>query len=368
MPTRPPTMRAIQYYGPGDIRLEEIPEPVVGPGQVKIKVAWCVVCGSDLHLYHGALKGVTPTATEPHPVTNETLPIGMGHEFSGTIVELGPNVDATRLSVGHNVAIEPIITCMQPTCPACSTPGTRNLCPRFACIGVSGRGGGLSEYVVVDQMLAHVLPSGTSLEVGAMMEPLAVGWHAVKKANFKAGDSALIIGAGPVGILLLEVLKVFHPGWVGISGRSKKRCELAAQHGASVVFNVAIAGVDVVKETLEAMNQRGVDVVFDCGGTQATIDTATHAVRRGGVIMNLAAGSTNPVVDMPTLLYKEVTLANSMGYADDHPDMLDALRQGHFGDLSSLITRRIPLEDFVEKGIKALLHEKDQHVKILLHP
>ncbi|KAM5546077.1 hypothetical protein V8D89_000203 [Ganoderma adspersum] len=361
-------MRAIRYYGPGDIRLEEVPEPAVGPGQVKVKVAWCGICGSDLHLYHGAMQDATPTATEPHPVTGETLPIGMGHEFSGTIVELGPDVDATRLSVGHNVTIEPVITCMQPTCIACSTYGSRNLCPRSAFIGVSGRGGGLSEYVVVDQMLAHVLPPGTSLEVGALMEPLAVGWHAVKKANFKAGDSALTVGAGPVGILLLEVLRVFNPGWVGVSGRSKKRCELAEQHGASAVFNVAIAGVDVVAETLQATDQRGVDVVFDCGGTQATIDTATHAVRRGGTIVNLAVWSDKPVVDMTTLLFKEVVLANSMIYANDHPEMLDALGQGRFGDLSSLITRRVPLEEFMEKGIKALIYEKDQHVKILLHP
>ncbi|PIL28856.1 hypothetical protein GSI_08902 [Ganoderma sinense ZZ0214-1] len=361
-------MRAIQYYGPGDIRLEEIPEPIVGPGQVKIKVAWCGICGSDLHLYHGVMQGATPSATEPHPVTNETLPIGLGHEFSGTIVELGPGVDTTRLSVGDNVTIEPVITCMQPTCPACSTHGTRNLCARSAFIGVSGRGGGLSEYVVVDQMLAHVLPPGISLEVGAMMEPLAVGWHAVKKANFKAGERALILGAGPVAILLLEVLRVFKPGWVGVSGRSKKRCQLAEQHGASAVFNVATAGVDVVSETLKATDQLGADVVFDCGGNQATMDTATAAVRRGGTIMNLAVWSTKPVVDMTTLFFKEVALANSVIYADDHPEMLEALGQGRFGDLSSLITRRIPLEDFVEKGIKALINEKDQHVKILLHP
>ena len=127
---------------------------------------------------------------------------------------------------------------MQPTCPACSTHGTHNLCPRFACIvrcrpeqglillnagqGISGRGGGLSEYVVVDQMLDHVLPPGTScereprivrsfliafpVEVGAMMEPLAVGWHAVKKANFKAGDSALVLGAGPVGTVYVPTI------------------------------------------------------------------------------------------------------------------------------------------------------------------
>ena len=117
---------------------------------------------------------------------------------------------------------------------------------------------------------------------------------------------------------------MFQPGWVGISGRSKKRCELAAEHGASAVFNVAMEGVDVVTETLQATDQRGVDVVFDCGGTQATIDTATHAVRRGGMIMNLAAGSTNPVIDMPMMLFKEVTLASAYASLNmvDYTDVL----------------------------------------------
>ncbi|KAI1792688.1 alcohol dehydrogenase GroES domain protein [Ganoderma leucocontextum] len=361
-------MRAIRYYGPGDVRLDDIPEPVVARAKsrssgVSTWSATCAdtaraVCGSDLHFYHEGMQGASSTATELHTVTNKTLPFVMGHEFSGTVAELGPNVDITRLSVGQNVTIEPSITCMQPTCLYCATPGTRNLCPRITFLGVSGGGGGLSEYVVVDQVLAHVLPPGTSLEDGAMMEPLAVGWHAVKKANFKAGDTALILGAGPVAILLLKVLRVFQAAWVGVSGRSKTRCELAEQHGASAVFNVAAAGVDVVTETLQATDQRGVDVVFDCGGTQATIDTATHAVRRGGTIMNLALWSKKPVVDMYTLLFKEIVLANSVVYADDHPEMLDALGQGRFGDLSNL----------VEKGIKALIHEKDQHVKILVHP
>ncbi len=174
--------------------------------------------------------------------------------------------------------------------------------------------------------------------------------------------------------------RVFQAGWVGVSGRSTKRCEIAEQQGASKTFNVTAPGVDVIAGTLHATDQHGADVVFDCGGTQATMDTATHAVRRGGTIMNLALWSEKPVVDMNTLLFKEVVLASaclsltgsecgfatdsasdSVVYADDHPEMLDALSGGRFGDLASLITRRIPLEDLMEKGIKALIHEKDQH-------
>ncbi|TBU47177.1 alcohol dehydrogenase GroES domain protein [Dichomitus squalens] len=355
----------MRYYGPGDIRLDNIPEPVVGLGQVKIKVSCTTICGSDLHLYHEKVLDTALNATESQP------PVVMGHEFSGTIVELGPAVNASRLSVGQDVTVEPTITCMQPTCLDCSSPKTRNWCSQIKFIGVSGGGGGLSEYIVVDQMLVHPLPPAVSrehLEVGAMMEPLAVAWHAVKKANVSAGCSALILGAGPVGILLLKVLRAFGAGWVGVSGRSAKRCAFAQEHGASAVFDVASIGVDVLSETLLATHQRGVDVVFDCAGSQATMDTAIGAIRRGGIIVNLALWSTKPTIDMNILLIKEVVIANSMCYADDHPEMLEALAQGRFPDLQTLITRRIDFEDLVELGIMALVHEKHDHVKILVHP
>ncbi|EIW53227.1 alcohol dehydrogenase GroES domain protein [Trametes versicolor FP-101664 SS1] len=361
-------MRAIRYYGPADIRLDEVPEPTPGEGQVKIKVAWCGICGSDLHSWHEILP-VSPTTTQPHPVTHETLPVVMGHEFSGTVVELGPGVDPAGVAVGEHVVVEPILSCMQASCPFCSA-GARNLCRNLTFIGIGGLGGGLSEYICVERRLVFPLPPKVPLDVGAMMEPLSIAWHAVKRSNFKAGDSVLILGAGPIGLLTLRVVHALGATWIGVSEPALKRRELALQNGATAVFDPTSRAVDLVAETLNATSQRGADVVFDCAGNQRTLDTAFVAVRPRGSIMNIAVWGTRPSLDIGSLTAKEVSLSSVLGCDRVHAEMLDAVADGRFpvDGLESLVTRRIPLEDLVEKGIKALLHETDKHVKILVYP
>ncbi|KAH9848120.1 alcohol dehydrogenase GroES domain protein [Lenzites betulinus] len=361
-------MRAIRYYGPEDMRLDHIPEPTPGEGQVKIKIAWTGICGSDLHSWHEILP-VSPTMTEPHPVTHEKLPVVMGHEFSGTIVDIGQNVDTSRLAMGGQVVVEPIISCMLATCPFCSA-GTRNLCRNLTFIGIGGRGGGLAEYICVDQQFVFPLPSHVPLEIGAMMEPLSIVWHAVKRSAFKKGDAVLILGGGPIGLLALRVVKAFGASWIGLSEPAQKRRELASQNGANAVFDPTAKGVDVPAETIKATSGRGADVVFDCAGAQITMDTAFLAVRPRGYIMNIAFWGTRPQLDIASLTFKEVTFSSSAGCDRVHADMMNAIADGTFpvDGMESLITRRIPLEDLVEKGIKALLHEKDEHVKILVSP
>ncbi|KAI0329791.1 L-threonine 3-dehydrogenase [Cubamyces sp. BRFM 1775] len=361
-------MRAIRYYGPKDVRLDEVPEPIIGPSQIKIKIAWCGICGTDLHTFHGEVPAYVPTATKPHPITGETLPVILGHEFSGTIVELGTQIDRSRFSIGQNVTVEPTVYCGKPDCPGCSDPTTRPQCPNLWVLGLCGGGGGLSEYIAVDHKLVHVLPPNVPLELGALVEPLAVAWRAAKKANVKPGNKVLIQGAGPVAIFMIHTVKLFGASWVAVSGRRAKRCEIASQHGASVVYDLAApSSVDVAAEVMKATG-RGADVVIDCAGTQLSMDTSLQAVRPGGMIMNVASWSVTPTIDMNLMIGKEAILANSIAYSNDHPDILQAMAQGKLGDLTSLITARVPLEDFIEKGVKPLATEKDKHVKILIHP
>ncbi|KAI0704212.1 alcohol dehydrogenase GroES domain protein [Cerioporus squamosus] len=359
-------MRAIRYYGPGDIRLDEIPEPQVKGGQVKIKVAWNGICGSDLHCYFSILP-VTPTTLVPHVVTGETLPIGMGHEFSGTITEIGPGVDTSRLRVGQNVVVEPLISCRKSSCPFC-VEGSRNLCRHATFVGIGGWGGGLAEFTCLDQDLVHPLPTGIPLDVGALMEPLAVAWHAVKRSNIKRGDHVLVLGAGPIGLLILRVARVFGAAWIAVSEPASKRRDLAQAHGADIVYDPVVANTDVPIAVRQVTGDRGADVVFDSAGTQRTLDTAFQAVRPRGNVVNVAVWENRPTLDIDAVTYKEVTFTGIMAYDRDHREMLDAVAEGKFKGLENLITRRIGLEDFVEKGIHALIHEKDQHVKILVHP
>ncbi|OSD00992.1 GroES-like protein [Trametes coccinea BRFM310] len=353
-------MRALRYYGPEDVRLDNIPEPSPKAGQVKVKVAWNGICGSDLHSWHAIIAGVSPTSTNPHPVTKETLPVTMGHEFSGTVAEVGPGVDASRFNVGTKVVVEPLISCMEPTCPFCST-GARNLCRNATFIGIGGRGGGLSEYVCVDQNQVFPIASHVPLDVAAIIEPLSVAWHAVKRSNLKAGDSVLVLGGGPIGLLTLRAAKAWGAKWIALSEPALKRRDLAIQHGADVVFDPTAPGVDLVAEIIRATEGRGADVVYDCAGLQQTLDAACLAVKPRGHVMNVAVWDHRPTLNIGSMTVKEFTLSSVLAYDRVHAEVVEAVGQGKFDGLESLITRRIGFEDFVEKGIKALLHEKDQH-------
>ncbi|KZT08048.1 alcohol dehydrogenase GroES domain protein [Laetiporus sulphureus 93-53] len=346
-------MKAARYHAPGDVRIENIPEPVASK-----------VCGSDVHWYLSSVP-VAPTATKPHPVTKETLPVVMGHEFSGTIVELGDGVDESRLAVGQNVVAESVISCMQPTCTSCSD-GTRNVCPHTTFIGIGGWGGGLAEYIAVRQEAVHVLPESIPLEVGAMIEPLSVAWHAVKRSSFVPGDSVLIIGAGPIGLLLLKVLRAQGASWIGMSEPAAQRRETALRFSASAAYDPR--ATDVVLETKKETGGRGASIVFDCAGIQASLDTALAAVRPRGNVVEVAVWDKSPMLDITTLQGKEILLTASQACDREHPELIQAVADGKFPGLEELITRKIVLDDLVEEGIKALINDKDRQIKILVHP
>ncbi|WP_434595461.1 alcohol dehydrogenase catalytic domain-containing protein [Brevibacterium sp. 1718] len=143
-------MKAVRYYGKEDLRVEEIDEPQTRPGTVKIAPAYNGICGSDLHLYHDGPIPPAPTTEDAHPLSGETLPVVLGHEFSGVVEELGEGVEG--LSVGDSVVVEPLM--VDGTCPACQR-GAYNLCEQMGFIGISGLGGGLSEHIVVESRWVH---------------------------------------------------------------------------------------------------------------------------------------------------------------------------------------------------------------------
>ncbi|RDB17389.1 (R,R)-butanediol dehydrogenase [Hypsizygus marmoreus] len=358
-------MKAARYYGPGDIRVEQIPEPVAGKGQVKVKIAWNGICGSDLHAFLAQIPKYA--STTPNAITGETLPVTLGHEFSGTIVGLGEDVDQGKWNVGKNVVIEPIITCMKTsTCHSCAS-GSRNMCPETNFIGICGWGGGLAEYIAVDVRYVHALPDNVPLDVGACVEPLAVAWHAVKRSGFVKGQSALVLGAGPIGIFLVKVLRAFDPSaTVIISEPAVLRRQQALKHGATqAVDPINTTLLDVVKQATGGL---GVDIAFDAAGVQATIDAAIASVRPRGTVVNVALWERNASIDMNTVLIKEIILTGTLAYDRVHEELIEALAAGKIKDVESLITSRVAIGDVVEKGFKALLNDKDAQVKILIHP
>ncbi|MCQ8828720.1 2,3-butanediol dehydrogenase [Streptomyces malaysiensis] len=351
-------MRAARFHGRGDIRIEEIPEPAVRPGTVKIKVDWCGICGTDLHEY---LDGpiFCPVPGEPHPMTGETSPVVLGHEFAGTVAEVAPDVDG--LGVGERVTVEPRLVCR--SCPPCLA-GHHNSCDRAATIGLAGGGGGLAEYIVVDRELVFPLGELTT-ETGALIEPLAVAHHAVARAGIAPGARAVVFGAGPIGLLIVALLEATGAGHITVVEPSAGRRGRALEAGADVAIDPLAENVDECVRRLTG--GAGADVAFECAGVDSALAGCVAAVRARGTVVNVAIRSHPATLDMIPLVLKEVRLVGTICYAGDHRPVIDLLRAGRLS-VDRFITGRIDLEDLVEGGFQALLDGTGDHIKILVRP
>ena len=351
-------MRAVRYHGTRDVRVEQIEAPDVQPGTVKVAPEWCGICGSDVHEYLAGPETI-PSPGNPHPITGEVLPIVLGHEFAGRVVEVGAGV--TAVAVGDPVAIEPIIR--DRTCQYCRS-GDYNYCPSIGFHGLSGGGGGLAEFTVVPEYMVHRLPESLPTDIGALIEPLAVGWHAVRRAEFEPGQSALVVGAGPIGLVTLLALKDAGASFVAVAELSPARKAKAEQMGADLVLDPS---VDDVVTVVQARTGGGADATFDASGHQATLTLALQAVRKRGRVVNIALWEHPATIDMFQFLFTEASLTSSCAYANDHAAVIDALASGRV-DAAPLITKRIELEQVVAEGFESLATSRDRDVKILVRP
>jgi threonine dehydrogenase-like Zn-dependent dehydrogenase len=254
-------MKAARYYGKEDIRIEDVPEPTVRPGQVKIAPAFVGICGTDLHEYLG---GPTFCPVNAHPITGDSIPVTLGHEFSGIVTELGPGVSGD-LRVGQPVYVRPCLDCGN--CAACDA-GAVNVCHSAGFIGLSGGGGGLSSAVCADPKDVFPLPEGVSLDTGALVEPLSVAWHAVSAGPELTPESVvLVLGGGPIGLAAVLCLKAKGVKTIVVSEVAASRQEFARSFGATRVVNPLEE--DVVKTMLALSGGRGADVSLDCAGVPA---------------------------------------------------------------------------------------------------
>lgn len=280
-----------------------------------------------------------------------------GHEFSGTVEEVGEGV--AGLAVGDGVVIEPYLVCGE--CPPCRD-GRYNLCWMMGFIGISGRGGGLSEHIVVESRWVH--PVGDlPLDQAALIEPLSVAVHAVRLSGAKSGDVALVGGAGPIGLLTAAALKAIG-ATVVISEVSAARKEKAQVTGVADHI-LDPTQVDVVAQVKELTLGAGVDVTFDCAGVKVVFDTLAASVKQGGVVQVVALYSGPIEMDMATIVMRELQIHGSLGYAGDHPEAIRLVREGKV-NLEPFITARIGVSDYVEQGIDVLHHHNETAVKIIV--
>jgi threonine dehydrogenase-like Zn-dependent dehydrogenase len=292
------------------------------------------------------------------------------------VKEVGPGTD---FKVGDPVVVQPSIFCS--ACIACRA-GAENVCDKSGFIGLSGGGGGLSDAVCVPQDAVLHLPSNVPLDVGALVEPLAVAWHAVSAApSLRPEHTVLVLGGGPIGLAVVQCLVAKGVKQIIVSEVATRRQTFAKNFGAHRVLNPK--SDDVVAMVRELSGGRGADVVFDCAGLKASLDTACDAVKTRGHVVNVAIWEREIPFQPNKLVFKESHYTAVLGY--QRPDWIAVL--GHLKDGRSccwyevkyranivsgtlkpanMITRKIKLENLVEHGILALTTDKDNHVKILV--
>ncbi len=344
-------MRAAVYYGREDVRLEAVAEPEAGPGEVKLRVQYNGICGSDLHEY---FDGPITTRTTPHPLTGVKNPVILGHELSGEVVALGEGVE--DLAIGDLVAVEPLETCG--ACLHC-TSGHYNHCPTLAFHGYNRSSGGLADYTVVKRRMAHRLAPGVTAQQGALIEPLSVAWHAVNRCRVEAGQVVAVHGAGPIGIGALLTLKRRGVDVI-VSDPSPMRRQLALALGARWVVDPK--DNDPVMAIRDLTGGHGAHASLDAAGVPAAITALLHGTRINGTAVVVAIHH-HPVVIPPfDLLMPEVFLTGVAMFENAFPSVIAEMAKGAY-PLDGWV-ETIPFEGIIEQGIHRL--RRQEGMKILV--
>ena len=284
----------------------------------------------------------------------------MGHEFSGVVYAVGEGVD--DIEVGQHVVVEPYIVADDvPTGPGENYHLSKNM--NF--IGLGGRGGGLSEKIAVKRRWVHPISSDIPLDHAALIEPLSVGHHAYTRSGAKAGDVALVGGAGPIGLLLSAILKA-KGLTVIITELSAKRKEKARESGVADHI-LDPSEVDVVAETMKLTGDKGVDVSFECTSVNKVLDALVAATKPTGVVVIVSIWSHPATINVHSVVMKELDVRGTIAYCNDHQETIKLVEQGKL-NLEPFITQRIQLEDLVSQGFETLIHNNESAVKIIVQP
>ena len=333
------TNRAAVLTRPGEIVLEERPLPEPGPREVLVEVTAVGVCGSDVHYYeHGRIG--------PHVVR---APLVLGHESAGRVAAAGDAV--TKHAVGDRVTLEPGVPCGR--CEQCRA-GRYNLCPDVVFFATPPVDGAFTNHVVIHEDFAFALPDELSDDVGALMEPLSVGIWACRKAGVQAGDRVLVTGAGPIGLLAMQVALANGATQVEVSDVNEHRLGLAERTGAT-------RGVRAGEEAPSTA-----DVLIECSGHPAALYAGIAALRPAGtaVIVGMGPGETAEV-PLALIQNRELWLTGTFRYVNTYPAAIALAASGRV-DLEAIITGHFALDE-TERALRAAL-EDPRNVKSMVHP
>ena len=336
-------MKAAVFYGKHDIRVEKIPVPVPKENEVLIKVAYCGVCGTDVHIFEGD-KG----CAEVHP------PIVLGHEFAGEIVEVGKGV--TNRKVGDRVDVDPNVLC--DSCPACLA-AKGHFCEHMTGIGTMVNGG-FAEYVAVPAKQTHLLSAKTDLKAAAMTEPLACCLHGIDMCDIKPGDRVLVIGAGMIGLLMLQLARLCGASFVAVSEPVEEKRKHAKALGADLCLDPASVSAEQFEAECSAYD---FNCVIECCGLVKTIEQAVRVAGKKATVMMFGLTKPDDAIALKPydVFSKELTLRSSYINPYTQARALALIESGRI-DVSSMVCAPVPPEKLGEILSDAKIRAKGKYL------
>ena len=347
-------MTAAVFYGAGDLRVEERPMPKAGPGQMVVKIDYCGVCGTDVEAYKYEI--VKPV-------------IVLGHENVGTVYEVGEGV--TKFKVGDKVLCGPPSYCAE-GCSSCKS-GKPNICaygfPRTN--GIGGPDGGFAEYMLVgdvDHTMVIPVPDGVDEKEAVLFDVICVSLHALRRSNFKFGDTVVVSGTGPIGLAAIQIAKAAGARRVVAIGTSAGKDAICKAYGADYYIN-ARECEDLAGEVRKVLGTPdGADVTLECAGNQASLLNCVFQIAKNGsqVILVGIVGEPLDKLSLAPVIPREIDLISSFVYTPEEIQMyLDMLASGKI-QFPGMVTDIIALDDVVEKGVAR--QDRTGQLKILLDP
>lgn len=343
-------MKALLLSSYRHLEIADVPEPSPGTEDVLIRVGACGICGSDVHGYDGASGRRIP-------------PVIMGHEAAGTVAAVGSGVK--QFSLGERVTFDSTIYCGQ--CEYCLRAET-NLCNNRKVLGVSCGdyrcAGAFAEYVVVPQRIVHRLPDTLSFSEAAMLEAVSVAMHAVSLSRIEPEDTALVLGAGMIGLLILQALRAAGCAKVWVADIDASRLKLANELGATVVLQAT--GKELPSKISDLTGRNGVDLAMEAIGINETVAAAIDCVRKGGAVT--LVGNITPEVTLPLqkVVSRQIRLQGSCASAGEYPQAIDLVASGQIR-VKPLITAVAPLEDG-PRWFERLYSREPNLLKVVLAP
>lgn len=342
------TMKVAVMEGIGKMGYVECPIPEVKPDEVLVKLEYVGICGSDMHYYETGAIG--DYVVEP--------PFVLGHEPGGTVVEVGSNVK--HLKVGDRVALEPGKTCGK--CEFCRS-GKYNLCPDVIFFATPPVDGVFQEYVAHEAALCFKLPDNVSTLEGALIEPLAVGFHAANQGNAHAGQTAVVMGAGCIGLVSMMALKAEGVSKVYVVDVMQKRLDKALELGADGVINAM--ETDTVEELMRLTDGKGCDLAIETAGTEITTRQCVHAVKKGATIVCVGYSKTGEMtLPMSLALDKEIRFETVFRYRHIYPMAIDAVAAGKV-NLKGIVTDIFEFND-IQNAMDRSVADKANIVKAVV--